>query len=336
MRAARLGASFGGSQNHEVNSALASDVGERLVGVAALEVNALRKAVFRRAFGTHLDGERAHVDGLDGGGAAARGPERDSADVTERVEHAAVARELFDARAQRALVEIEASLLSELEWNAKGEAALAKRKCVECCVAADYARARLEALALGGALRRAIDDRLRLELRERFENGGFALLEPERSDLDAQHRPEAIDDEPRYLVALGVDQPIRVGVGAWQSEPRATPDGALDALGEQRAVDGARAVARVDAHGDRGARRVEPAPERLPARIEHLDVVAGTDAALDALDRLREHPRVPGPNRLNVAGLENHGAHWGLAYHVGRARACYLCSTACWCVVLPS
>jgi hypothetical protein len=45
------------------------------------------------------------------------------------------------------------------------------------------------------------------------------------------------------------------------------------------------------------------------ARVEYLDIVARSRAALDALDGLRKDPRVSRPNGLNVSGLDDDGAH---------------------------
>src|SRR5439155_6146389 len=121
-------------------------------------------------------------------GAAPRRGHRERADEGERVEHAPPVRELLDARAERALIDVEPCLLAYGEGHGVAEAALAKAERVDRRVAADDAAPRVEALELRDVRRRAIDDRARAEgARDLVEDHALAELDAERAELDGHH-----------------------------------------------------------------------------------------------------------------------------------------------------
>ena len=157
--------------DHEVESALAPGMRERLVRVDALEAHAFVESVQPSALGADFERERARVDGLDGLGAPARRRQGDRADVRKRIEHTPAARERLDACAERPLVDVKSRLLSELERNAKAQAALDEVESIEARVAPDDAAGRHEALALRGALGGSVDDGAGAEPPERVEHG---------------------------------------------------------------------------------------------------------------------------------------------------------------------
>src|SRR5690606_12591597 len=141
---------------------------------------------------TDLDGERALVDADDLARAAPRRREPERARVRVRVEHALAAAQGLDARAELALIEVEAGLLSELDRDVPGQPPLGERERRDV-VAADDARRRREALRLGRGLRGAVDDRPRpKDLREGLEDHRLALLHPERQELHDEDVVEPI------------------------------------------------------------------------------------------------------------------------------------------------
>ena len=123
-------------------------------------------------------------------------------------------RERLDARAQAALIEVEARLLSELERHAKAQPPLAKLERRERRIARDHARAWLEALRLGGALGRAVDDGPRTERLQRRQHGRLAALDADRAELQREHVTQPIHDEPWQVVPLRVHEAERVGIVA--------------------------------------------------------------------------------------------------------------------------
>src|SRR5690606_12481623 len=74
---------------------------------------------------------------------------------------------------------------------------------------------------------------------------------------------------------------------------------------EKRLVERAPRVTREEPHLDGRARGVKAAPERLSPRITYDHLVAGFGRAVHLRDGLREHPRMAGPDGLDVPWLQS-------------------------------
>src|SRR3954470_26512 len=64
-----------------------------------------------------------------------------------------------------------------------------------------------------------------------------------------------------------------------------------------------------DSDGDGRARRIQPATQKIAARIFDFDLIAALGAALDALHGLGKYPRVPGPDWLDMSRLQHDARH---------------------------
>src|ERR1019366_2918616 len=225
-----------------------------------------------------------------------------------------------------------ARLLAELERNAKPQPPLDELERRHWFAAHD-ARRRLEALELRGLVARSVDDRPRMERRgERLEEHRLAPLHADGAELDRQDVAEAVDDETRYAVALGVneaeaggavdarlDAPLDTALAlpARQAEGRAKRLRRFEPLPEELGVNLRRGVAHEEPHRDRRSRGKKDAPEQNAAGIGRAHFVAGCRTLFDGVNRLRVHPRVPRPDRLHMTWFEPDRRH-GPAHSVNR------------------
>jgi len=82
----------------------------------------------------------------------------------------------------------------------------------------------------------------------------LARFHADGQKLNHEHVVEAIDDEPRQPVTLGVDEPAAVRLVARQPQSRARPEGLIDVRAKERTIDLRRCVAGEHAHRDRRSR----------------------------------------------------------------------------------
>ena len=259
---------------------------------------------------------------VDAGGlarAALERIEREAAGVGVDVEHARIFRQRRHPPPVLALIEEHAGLLSvqriDRERDAVLDAAYAVGRGARRLVAAHHPRRRREAFDLREAARRHLDDRLGLhDFRERVVELDLALLHPERRELHRAHVAVDVDDDARQRVALGVDEPERVGRRRREPEPRAQSERLGHAPRDQRRVDGLVAP-RHHAHANLRARIDEAAPDVAPLRVGHVDDIAGLIGALLARDGARINPRMALPQRVGPSALEVHRRHGRATYH---------------------
>jgi hypothetical protein len=217
--------------------------------------------------------------------------------------------ERLDATTKLTLVEVVPGLLSEVERDGPRERTLAEGERGDV-FPANHALPGSEAFQLRGVGRRAVDDRPRAKrLAESLEDHRFTFLHAEREELDDEDVFELVDNQAGKPVALRVNDAIPGGVrrGA-DAEGLARGQRTLETRAKERRVDGRRFVTDQDPHRDRRPRRIEPATQEIPARIDDPDLRASCRAAFDALDGLGINPRMTGPNGLNVTGFQTNGS----------------------------
>ena len=309
-RAPRVGASRGGSAMTRSNDPRASASARR----ASSFTNVTRSptpfiAAHSRA---DLDRRGALVDGDDLARPAARRGDREGAHEGVRVEHALAARELLDARAERALVEVEARSSGRARAGCESAGRARRTRAPRGSRPGRRRRRGSKPSILAVCVARSVDDGPRREdRRERLEDQRLAPLHADGPELDREHVPVAVDDEPGQPVALGVNEAQAGRVVARQSERRAQRQGSLEARAKERRVDLRRGVANEEAHRDRRSRRVEAAAEEVAARIDDAHLVARCRTSVDCVDRLRVDPGMPRPDGLHVTGLEANRRHAG-------------------------
>ena len=156
---------------------------------------------------------RAVVDGDDLRGPAARRGHRERADEAVGVEHALASRELLDARAKSALVEVEARLLADLEREPVGEAALFDHERSDR-VPANDSRPRLEPFGLRGRARRSMTIVTPRASGARRRRASSRIFIPNVQSCTAHRVAEPVHDQPGEPVPFGVYEPVSGGVAS--------------------------------------------------------------------------------------------------------------------------
>ncbi len=241
-----------------------------------------------------LDGRCARIDGEHRGCPAARGREGSRAHERVPIEDPSPGGQALDALAQRPLIEIVAGLLGNRGRQRVPEPALRERN----------------RLLEGSRAVRSVEDAIGVRhLAERLFDGRAVPHDARREPLGHEVVAEAVHDEARQSVALGVHHPVTVRLLAGEAERRAELLRPRDARLEEGCVECLARIARDHAHGDGRARRVEADAHRVLARVEHEHLVALLGGAFHTLDALRVDPRVTGPHGAHVTSLQvNDGA----------------------------
>ena len=126
-----------------------------------------------------------------------------------------------------------------------------------------------------------------------------------RQELAHEIVAVAVDDEPGQAVGLREHEPAARLRGSSRLEAPPRLDGACEAPAEERGIDALAGFEAPNARADLRGRRI--APRGRAARrdaADDFDGCAGVGLAVDPLDRSREHPRMPAPQRFLAAWLE--------------------------------
>jgi hypothetical protein len=153
------------------------------------------------------------------------------------------------------------------------------------------------------SLRALVDPARLTELGQQVDQRGTPGLGTGRQELTDEEVRVPIDDQPRQAIGFGKYEPAgRVGIEHAQSPPRL--DRPREAGSQESHVDGLAPVESPEPHANLRCRRVRSASEPLAGVGDHVDRVSRARQAVDALDRSREHPRMPPEQRLFAPVLE--------------------------------
>ena len=291
-----VGANFGGSSTIEIEAprpgraarAALEHVGFEPLGAAGVEAVQRERSRARAASAARRAVDREHR-----ARAARQRGEREAAGVAEAVEHVAAGGERADAAAVVALVEIEAGLLAVRDVDAVA-AGRARRYDGRDRQASPRSGHRCAAPALRARARR--DPSARSAMRSRSSaSRASTIASRQRSapaDENWQHGDVAVavDDHARQAVGLAVHQPHRVRRAGDRPARRAIA--ARDARAKNAAsIRSASSKLQTRARICDCGLYAAQARKRAGARADR-DRVAAPGAAVDALDRAREHPRM--------------------------------------------
>ena len=168
--------------------------------------DALGKAITSGNLRRHLQCQWVGIDGRNSRRPTPHGCQRKRTNVREHVQHRAALSQLLDTTAEGTLVEVVASLLTQVQGDGELEAALAKLEFPQVLLSPRNAPFCRKMLGTRRAFAGAVENASRPELAfDCVENSAFAQLHAERGELYHDGVAIFIDHEPRKVITLAVD-----------------------------------------------------------------------------------------------------------------------------------
>ena len=276
---------------------------ERVDGVG-LVAGIVREVKLDVLVGQH-DRFRGAVDGMDALRPAAHGVEGEAARIAEHIEDIPAFGVTLQKRTVLALVDEETGLLALLPVDVEAQAVLERGFLI--VTAHEVAILAAQVRFVGQGCLRFIIDILKPVAQDLFQCLGdlvTGVVHPDRVRLHDRRMGVKVDDEPRQVISLTVDEaegvvPLRVG---GQSQCLTERIGLADTLCPKRLIDFSLLEGEY-ADGD-AADLVMADGQELVVGAINLHEVALFGLAVDGLDRSGEYPRMKTQERFLFLGFE--------------------------------